>query len=248
MPRAHLAVALALLLASAGAGAAEQDRDVPAVEVNGMKNPEMKSYRAVVAGLDTFDDYHRLAPKVEQLRFRLLTRDDKVDSAGERLALRIASDDESINVPVTLEGQFVVPRSESAYHDKADLIFNRKKGTYQVVPDIRTPGLPDNVRRLGDLRLDCKVRVAIVKEEIPLWATLTINGLLLSTDWCGAIKANGGLSFTSPQSLANAILVEGNRSANLRSTGHRYTVPLGDTSWSDDALVQLQYTQEKTED
>jgi hypothetical protein len=104
------------------------------------------------------------------------------------------------------------------------------------------------VRRLGDLRLDCKVRVAIVKEEIPLWATLTINGLLLSTDWCGKIKEKGGLSYPSPQSLAKATLVEGERSKDLRSTEHRYSVPIGDTSWSDDALVQLQYAQEKTED
>jgi hypothetical protein len=244
--RANAAVAFALLLACAGAGAAQQDQDVPAVEVNGMKNPEMKSYRAVVAGLDAFDSHHRLAPRVEQLRFRMLTRQGAADSADDKLALRIASDEESFNVPVTVDGLFVVPRNESAYDHKADLIFNRKKGSYQVVPEIRTPGLPDNVRRLGDLRLDCKVRVAIAKEEIPLWATLMVNSILLGTDWCAKIKEKGGLSFPSQQALAKATLVEGERSMELGSSGHRYMVPVGDTSWSDEALVQLQYAQEKT--
>jgi hypothetical protein len=240
-------VALALLLLCAGAGAAQKDEDVHAVEVNGFRNPEMKSYRAVVAGLDAFDDHHRLAPKVPQLRFRMLSRNGSADGIEDKLALRIASDDESISVPVT-DGLFVVPRSESAYDNKADLIFNRRKGSYQVVPEIRTPGLPDNVRRLGDLRLDCKVRVAIAKEEIPLWATLTINSILLSSDWCGKIKQKVGFSYSSPQAVAKATLAEGERSVELKATGHRYSVPVGDTSWSDEALVELQYAQEKTGD
>jgi len=36
---------------------------------------------------------------------------------------------------------------------------------YQIVPEVRTPGLPENVRRLGDLRLECKVMIEIAKEE-----------------------------------------------------------------------------------
>jgi hypothetical protein len=238
-------LALCLGLACACANA-QQGGDVPAVQVEGMKNPQMKSYRAVVAGLDTFDDYHRLAPKVQQLRFRLLTRSGEADGVDDPLLLRIASDDESINVPIAPDGQFAIPRSESAYANRAELIFNRKKGSYQVVPEIRTPGLPENVRRLGDVRLDCKVRVAIAKEEIPLWITLTVNGILLSTDWCGRIK-EGGLSYPSPRALAAVTMSEGDRSASLKSGAHYYTVPVGDTSWSDEALVELQYTQKKTE-
>jgi hypothetical protein len=237
--------ALCLGLACACANA-QQGEEVPAVQVNGMKNPEMKSYRAVVAGLDTFDGYHRLAPKVEQLRFRLLARSGKADDGADPLLLRIASDDESLKVPIALDGQFVVPRSESAYANKAELIFNRKKGSYQVIPEIRTPGLPENVRRLGDVRLDCKVRVAIAKEEIPLWITLTVNSILLTTDWCGRIK-EGGLSYPSPRGLAAVTLREGERSAPLQSGAHNYTVPVGDTSWSDEALVELQYAPEKLE-
>jgi hypothetical protein len=245
MARMH-GLALCLGLACAGA-LAQPGEDVQSVQVDGMKNPQMKSYRAVVAGLDTFDDYHRLAPRVEQLRFRLLTRGGKADDGADPLALRIASDDESIGVPVAPDGQFVVPRSESAWAKRAELVFNRRNGSYQVAPEIRTPGLPDNVRRLGDLRLDCKVRVAIAKEELPLRATLTVNSLLLASDWCGRIKDKGGLSLPSPQALAKVTLREGERSEAIKSTAHRYTVPIGDSSWSDEALVELQYTQDKTE-
>jgi hypothetical protein len=243
---ASKAVAFALFLGCAGIASAQQDDEVKSVQVNGFRNPEMKSYRAVVAGLDAFDDHHRLAPKVEQLRFRLLGRNGRRDPATEDLTLRIASDEESITVPIAADGQFAIPRSESAYDQKADLVFNRKKGSYEVVPEIRTPGLPDNVRRLGDLRLDCKVRVAIAKEELPLWAVLTVNSLLLATDWCGRIKDKGGLSFASPQALASVTLSEGERNEKLKSKAHYYTVPIGDGSWSDDALVTLQYAEQKT--
>jgi hypothetical protein len=252
-------IALALALCGAAAGAAAQDDDIQKVPVNGVKNPEMKSYRAVSKGLDMFDSEHDLAPAVPQLRFRVMLNKSKyqcigvcgttalaVPGGGEQFALRIAGDDVSVHVPIAADGYFLVPRSEALYDANADLILNQKKGGYKMSVEVRTPGLPDNVRRLGDLRLECKVQVAIAKEEIPLWVVALANSILLSRDWCMATMAKEvpNFGFFSPATLASARMTYGDRSEGIETDKHSFKVKLGDKSWPDDALVHLEYAVE----
>jgi hypothetical protein len=261
MMRLLTAIALALALGGGAAAAASaQDDEVQKVPVNGVKNPEMKSYRAVWKGLETFEDQHALAPGVPQLRFRVMTSKSKnlcigvcgttalaVPGGDEQFALRIAGDDLSVPVPVAPDGYFAVPRSEALYDANADLILNKKKGSYKLSVDVRTPGLPENVRRMGDLRLECKVQVAIVKEEIPLWVVALANSVLLSRDWCMADmgKEVPNFAFFSPATLASATLTYGDRSEQVETGKHSFKVKLGDKSWPDDALVRLQYAPEQ---
>ncbi|MGZ5198420.1 MAG: hypothetical protein ACXWC4_01495 [Telluria sp.] len=260
MMRRLTAIALALALCGGAAGAAAQDDDVQKVPVNGVKNPEMKSYRAVWKGLETFDDQHALAPAVPQLRFRVMTNKSTgkcigwcngtalaVPHAGEEFALRIAGDELSVAVPIAADGSFAVPRSEALYDANADLILNQKKGSYKISVDVRTPGLPENVRRLGDLRLECKVQVAIAKEEIPLWVVALANSILLSRDWCNASmgKELPNFAYFSPAPLASATMTYGDRSEQLETGKHSFKVKLADKSWPDDALVQLRYAPEQ---
>ena len=47
--------------------------------------------------------------------------------------------------------------------------------------------------------------------------------------------------FDSDAPIVGAILQEGNRSKLLSTSGDRFSVALGDTSWSDDALVELEF-------
>jgi hypothetical protein len=254
-------IALGLAFCCGANGAAAQDDEVQQVPVNGVKNPEMKSYRAVWAGLEMFDRQHDLAPAVPELRFRIQTHSRGKGEAGyagkfhvqfsaagpapeSDYALRIAADDLSIPVAVSPEGLFSVPRSEAAYDAKADLILNRKKGSYRITPEVRTPGLPDNVRRLGDLRLECKVQVAIAKEEISFWIVALANSVLLSTDWCMTTKANVNFSYQTEKPLLSAALTHEARSQTLEFRPRSYKVPLGDRSWPDDTLIRLEYAPE----
>lgn len=256
LTRGHVAIGLLSALLLCG-GAAAQDDDIQTVPVKGVKNPEMKSYRAVWKGLEKFDDEHELAPTVPQLRFRVLANKGKtkcigvcgtsalaVPSQDEQFALRIATNDASLPVPIATDGFFVVPRDEAMYDGNADLILNQKKGSYKMSVEVRTPGLPENVRRLGDLRLECKVQVAIAKEEIPFWIVALANSILLTRDWCMASmgKEYVNFSYFSAPTLASATLIHGERSLKLDSGKHNFSVRLGDKSWPDDALVQLEYT------
>ena len=240
--RALPSITCALLL-GVGVPAVAQDSkpDSPEeIKVNAMRDPEVRKYEAIVAGLDAFDEYHRMAPNVPALRFRVEGR----DSADKPVlpAARLGGDNGfSLALAVYADGMFTVPRSQTALDANSELVLNQKRRQYRVTPVVRSPGLPENVRRLGDLRLECRVQVAIIKEEIPLWVVLAANTLLRTRDWCGfTFEGKSGFTFKHTQTLQAAVLVDGNRSALLETEGKGFRVPLGDTSWSDDALVELE--------
>lgn len=256
--RALSAITLGALLLCGSAAAAQEKpvRELEPVHVNAMRNPEVRKYKVILAGLDAFEKHRRLAPAAEKLQFQLTTR--KEDASTQPLAVRLVGDG-GFSMPIALDAErrFVVPRSEAAEDAESELELNRKRGAYRTAPDIRTPGLGAHQRRLGDLRLECKVTVAMAKEEIPTFWVLTINTILMRTDWCGFFgdqddtrfenasrKATFGYRAERP--LAQAVLVEGNRSALLKVNKDGFSVPIGNATWSDDALIELTFADPAT--
>jgi hypothetical protein len=221
-----------------------QAADAPAppaphlVNVNSIKNPEMRSYRSIWAGFKAYDEHHALAPAAP-LRFRLLRPDGHPASAADGLVLRLASDDSSVPVAIGADGVLDIARSQAAYDADATFILNRKSGTFGARPDIHTPGLPENVRRLGDLRLECRVGVAIVKEQIPFLARAAINTLMLGSDWCG--KKDMHVAFAVEGELEGATIRHGGRAAALELHGDAFMAPIGNQGWPDDALIELAF-------
>ncbi|MYN03533.1 hypothetical protein GTP41_15660 [Pseudoduganella sp. DS3] len=250
----HYVFAMLLACAAAGTGAQEA---TPSVEVQGVKNPDMRSYRAVVAGLEAFEKHRALAPAVPELRFRLAPRSsasveqDAANAAAEEpLYLRIVGNGDPIPVPIAADGTFSVPRVQSAIDDDADLILNRKKGVLKGRPEVRTPGLPDNVRRLGDLRLECQVMVAIAKKEVGLMLTLFVNTVAMTSNWCdiSVDKKKINFTFASLRMIDGAEMVDGERRKTLETGDFGFQVPLGEVEWSDNARIELRYAPELTAD
>lgn len=218
-------------------------QEVPsAVEVKGMKNPEMRSYRAVAAGLDAFDKHHALAPQVDQLRFRLAPTARNRGASVEGISMHIVGKGDPIEVPIGADGLYTIPRDEAARKDNADLILNRKKDLFEGRVEVRTPGLAPNVRRLGDIRLECLTTVAIIKEELPFLAVATINSLLLTRQWCSKPDFHWGV--TTARRVNGAALVLGERRTAIEAYDHHLGVPTGDSNWPDDALIEIDFTQE----
>lgn len=48
----------------------------------------------------------------------------------------------SLPLAVAEDGTFVVPRSEAAGKEDAELLLKRKPGTFRWRPDVRPPGVP----------------------------------------------------------------------------------------------------------
>jgi len=230
-------LALCALLACAWP-AARADEPVQSVHVTGITDPEMRSYRSVAAGLDAFDAHRALAPNAT-LRFRMRHKNGQPATAADGLQLRLASDDGSFQeiVPIDAAGLLTVDRNRDAYDADATFILNQKNGRYTGHPEVRTAGLADNVRRLGDLRLECRVTIAIFKEQVPFLAKATLNTLMLTSDWCAKKEFKYGAP--APRPGAKGVLRDGERSRTLDTHGWDVIVPIGDPGWSDDALVQF---------
>jgi hypothetical protein len=246
--RAFSILMLAILFGvNVSASAADTPPDSPeSIHVNAIRKPEVRKYTAIVAGLDAFERHHSMAPKAEALRFRVERRawTDNTPRPGEApLVLRLEGKDDFV-LPLALNDAFetIVPRSSAALAADSELVLNRKRRMYRVTPLVRSPGLPENVRRLGDLRLECHVMVAIGKEELGLMRTLFVNSVLLTPNWCSFFNAErDGFQFDTPATLSRATLREGDRTKDLPVEGRSFRTAMSDPDWSDDALIELAF-------
>ncbi|MRW84925.1 hypothetical protein GJ698_12625 [Pseudoduganella sp. FT26W] len=221
--------------------AAEPDDDPgPMVIVNGTRSPELQPYRYMLSGLDAFDDYHELAPKATEVRFRMTRRDKAPADALNELAVRLSGNQTDIALPLDAEHSFLLPRNEQAEDENADVVLNKKKSNYGFMPLVRSPGVPEGMRRLGDIRLECRVLVAVGKNYIPFLVRAMINTLTLSTDWCGYKDFKMGVK--SDVAIAGATLVDGDLRVPLKvgKDGKSYTAPIGDKHYSNDALIEVE--------
>lgn len=231
----YLALAASLAL-SFPLQAQEQPDAEQKVEVSGIKDPALRPYRQMRKGLDAFDTHHALAPQAS-LRFELWTADHKMpDAAG--LSMRITGD--TVDIPVTIDEKatFALPLSQEALDQDAELVLNRRKDEMRWRPQVRSPGLPEHVRRLGDMRLECEVSWAVRKDDVPLVARMAaapFGGM------CNAPMI--GLAYRPPQRIKAANLVSGERKQALRliGDGAGVVVPLRDKSWDDDSLVVYEF-------
>ncbi len=206
------------------------------VEVSGIKNPELKPYRRMAKGIDAFEKFHDLAPAAA-LRFQLLSDARQVDFTS--VTLGIVGRDTDINLPVASDGTFNLPRLADGADPDADIVSNQPKGLLRWRGDIRSPNVPENARRMGDLRLECEIGWAVNREDMPF---MTRNSLSLVGGLCHSKLV--GLRSQAPKPLASATLVSGERRQSVpidAKTKRIFTPPLADTSWSDDTLIVFEY-------
>ncbi len=161
-----------------------------------------------------------------------------------------------------------VERDELALAEDAQLIPNRKRLTMTWRTDIRTPGLPTNTRRLGDLRLECKVgmEAGLISNSTTFLGKLA-SAIFDTPAYCD--KQAPIYLFFADHPLESVVLVDGQRrqtwsfdklyaqaSEQTELRGNKpycdcevlldrtYVLPLGDKSWPDDSLVEFEYKQD----
>jgi hypothetical protein len=266
---AGAAIQLAIVLACGNACAADRQEKsapaaaiaLPAVEVSALHDPVEKSYRKIVKGMDLFEQKRSLAPAAA-LRFRLLPRNRDTDM--ERINLTLVGDSVDIPVAVAADNTFALERSRQALAEDALVVPNRRARSMTWRTDIRTPGLPPDTRRLGDLRLECLVglEAGLVSNTQSF-----IDGflrLIEDRDYCD--RRVPSYLFFAERPLWSVTLVHGSRrevlpvdemyagisrepttSIDLRYCDcevlldRTYYAPLGDRSWPDDTLLEFEY-------
>ncbi len=261
-PLRLIAIGAAACLFSNACGAQQAAPASPSVTVSTVRHPVDKSYRKIVRGMDLFEKMHALAPDAS-LRFKLLPR--LQDTQMDGIVLKVVGDSMSIPVPVAADRSFALERNAQMLKEDAAVIPNRKVDSMTWRADIHTPGLPPGTRRLGDLRLECRVGVeaGLISQGLPVIGQIAgaLNSL---TDPCGS--ANVSYYFFTERPLFSVTLVHGARRVILpverlyggasesgmsKSTlkyfdvqvlvERSYFAPLGDRSWPDDTLLEFEY-------
>ena len=248
-------------LAACGLAAHAQTAEQPmqTVIVKNTRDPVDKSYRKMVKGMDRFAREHALAPQAA-LRFRLLPRLPNADMRG--ITLRIAGDTTSQALPIAPDNSFALVRNEQLLREDAAVLANRKTASMTWRASIVSPGVPDGKRRLGDLRLECKVGMdaGLISNTSPMFAWL--SDALTNTDAvCG--QPDGNYVFFAERPIFSVTLRAGERTEvlpfkMLYAGGGKaadelpycdcqvlldrsYYAPIWDASWPDDTLVEFDY-------
>jgi hypothetical protein len=225
-------------------------------------DPVEKSYRKMVRGMDLFERLHGMAPNAP-LRFKLLPR--KHDTDMDRIALEVIGDTVDIPITVAPDRTFTLPRDRKAWDENAVVSPNRRKQSMTWRTEIRTPGLPPNTRRLGDLRLECEVGIEadLVSNNHSIIGALA-NLIADSLGYCK--RKDARYLFFADRALFSVTLTAGNRREILPIdklyamaiddpglkgdlpycdcevlVDRTYYLPLGDTRWPDDTLVEFEY-------
>ena len=243
-----------------------QDKKAPVlapvnVTAKANRDPVEKSYRKMIQGLDLFEKERAMAPHAV-LRFKLLPRRRETDMNSIDLA--VIGREVEFAMPIAPDYTFALPRNAQALAEDAQVIPNRKAQSMTWRTDIRTPGLPPNVRRLGDLRLECRVgmQAGLVSNRGGLigW----IAAALADTPAYCDDKVPRYLFFAD-RPIFSVTLVAGNRREVLPITqlyanasddpglptdlpdcdcevlvDRTYFLPLGERSWPDDTQVEFE--------
>lgn len=256
---AALAIAIPCVVAHAQSVV---EKELPSVSSTAVKDPVDKSYRKMIAGMDLFERMHGMAPNAT-LRYKLLPRNRQTNMNG--LSLDVTGETVATAVPISRDHTFTLQRDPKALAENASVIPNRAAGSMTWRTEIRTPGLPPNTRRLGDLRLECLVgmEAGLVSNVRPVFGQIA-NLLLTPTGYCGQVDSQ--YLFFADRPVFGVTLVNGSRrevvSVDRMYAGatydtslkgdlpycdcevlidRTYFLPLGDRSWPDDTLVEFEY-------
>ena len=239
-------------------------RALPPVTISGIANrdPVQKSYRKMLRGMDLFEKQHALSPN-GSLRFKLLPRRRETDM--NTVQIDVIGSTVDFAVAVAPDHTFNLARDRQAFDEDAQVVPNRKRQTLTWRADIRTPGLPPGTRRLGDLRLECRVgmEAGLVSTSNSLINRLA--GALFNTPAYCDRKVPLYLFF-SDRPLFSVTLIAGTRreilavdqlyaaasdDPNLKNdlpqcdcevlVDRTYFLPLGDLSWPNDTLIEFDY-------
>jgi len=208
---------------------------VQEIEVKEIKAPELKPYRMMLKGAIAYDAHHDLAP---QAPFLYILKARKVNLDINTVTLKIVGEEHTMPVPILPGGIFELPRLNDPEFKDADLVLNQKKSEKAIGwrPFIRSPGLNENLRRLGDLRLECEINWAIEQDDLSF---IVRNSLKLLGGPCNS--SHFSMTFDADHPRTEVLMHTSDRQQSLSLTSSKtgYIVPLYDKTWPNDTLIEL---------
>jgi len=238
-------------LALAGASAPQPEVELSRVQVQGESAAarETKTLGQLFKAEALFAEHQALAPAAT-LKFKVYAR--KQADAAPSLALGLMTP--AGRQPVTLDEQdrFVIDPSWRALPERTELRSRLADGRVTWRPDIRTPGVPDGERRLGDLRLQCRVAFGsgVARGATGFgWLRSMLIDDCWDKDWSPSNFADRPVFAVTLVSGERRLTLSSRLLHGLRDEGgpdydwgfslreRMFRLPLGDASWPDDTRV-----------
>lgn len=221
-----------------------------------------KSYRKMIQGMDYFERARAAMAPGALLRFKLLPR--KPGTNMDRIVLEVVGSSFSYAVPIAPDHTFVLAQDAVAIEEDAVVSPNRKRLSMTWRTEIRAPGLPAQIRRLGDLRLECEVglEAGLVSNNNPVGRIVDL--FTDSKSYCN--RQDARYLFFAERPIFSVTLVASARREVLpidrlyamasddpglkqdlpfcdceMLVDRTYYLPLGDRSWPDDTRVEFDY-------
>lgn len=201
------------------------DKEITVIGLVDKHQLNAKTLRSI---LNAYAKNRYLAPQAP-LRFRVEDR-SKADVA---LRFWLRTGDDIVNLPISSDGlvdlsNIVVTKETSLYSNRAILDLHLR-------PEIFSPNTSNQARRLGDLRLECRITWAMVESQIPLPIKVTFA-------WVGNPCASKrvGIYQMVPFPLSRATVeYEGKTQSVPFNNSGSYRPPIYDKKVPDAAVVRL---------
>lgn len=185
------------------------------------------------AAQDVFDKHAPENAPGATMRFRL----PKVDAAQDENQVEIVGADHRIPLTMPSNTTFVLKRGTLAEGGDALVVVNRNfpKGEYNhPLVQVRSPGLPDGVKRMGDLRLACMAQLEMAKGEGLKFRAVLGAVSLFGFSVCNKLEA---AKADEPVGKYDTVTIEDGSRRLVQSAKDKNGVELGDKAWSDDARI-----------
>lgn len=248
---ATVAVGLWLAVTANAAWAQPPQAQLGRVQVQGESAMarEQKTLAQLFKAEALFEKHHALAPAAA-LKFKVYARMQAETTQALELGLMAPTGRQPLALDV--EDRFAIDPAWRGLPERTEVRSRLADGRVTWRPDIRTPGVPDGERRLGDLRLQCRVGFGsgVARGATGFgWLRSLVIDDCEDRDWSPSNFAD--------QPIFAVTLVHGERRLTLserllhglRDSGAKdydwgfslrermFRLPMGDASWPDDTRV-----------
>ncbi|TXI92598.1 MAG: hypothetical protein E6Q34_06340 [Burkholderiaceae bacterium] len=240
------------------------------VEVNHTRHPEERSYRFLHGGRQFFESLRARVPGAV-LRFRLIPLKLEVDL--KQVRLRLAGETFETPIHITEDFRFELPNNDLAFKEDAVILSNYSETELRFIAEVKSPDLPENRLRLGELRVNCEVFVKTLRFREKTDIVSLSKRALLAVLSNPCLFEKPTIPFLAEQPIFKVSLSHGSRHVQLplRSLyGQRlhpisifgpgdlqngwlqlhpleelaFIPPLSDTSWPDDTLIEIEFMED----
>lgn len=215
---------------AASAGTSGQEE----VVVTGLRNPAGVTAKQLRAMLEAYNKNRaRYAP---QSTF-YVTYDEASGADATLPAIKLVGRAATRVLPLDGNNQRVVLPTNLNAKDDYRLVTDRSRKALKVSLLIASPGTSIEDRSIGDLRLQCEVMWAAVKQE----TSFLLRAAFGAAGACKSSRIN--FYFGSPRVLDRAVLVHAGREVPLRIASDKrgYRAPIYDKTVPSSARVRLHY-------